>query len=150
MKNNIKKIILLALIIFSTIPHLSLAVDPVTKPGLNYNNSLVQCDGVLAIDGSEPDRNKVCDFAALIDTIKNLVNMAFLITVPIAITAFAYAGLLYMTGSQGNIGTAKKIFQSVATGFIIMLVAWFAVVTVVGWFAKKDSGVNIFVDVPTK
>ncbi len=79
------------------------------------------------------------------DTIIKMVNWFFYITVPIAVALFSYAGLLYMTGTPGNIGKAKGIFTSVAIGFIIMCTAWIGVNTVVGWFVKPDSGATTFI-----
>ena len=114
---------------------------------LDYSG-LVQCDGVINPD--EKDRKRICDFNALLGTVKYVINWLFIITIPIATVAFAYGGLLYLTGSQGNISTAKSIFTSVATGFIIMLIAWVAVVTVVNWFVEKNTNVDVFVNIPKK
>lgn len=133
MKNLYFKNIFITLAIFFTlVPLISFA----QTPKLDYSG-LVQCDGVL--DKNEPNRQKVCDFAALLSTVKYLINWLFVITIPIATVSFAYAGFLYLTGTSGNIGTAKKIFQSVAVGFIIMLIAWVSVVTAVNWFIDKNS-----------
>ena len=104
------------------------AVGPTT---LNYSG-LVKCDGVL--DPNEQDRQIKCDFAALMSMVKSTINWLFLITIPILVLLLSYGGLLYMSGNKKNIDTAKSIFQSAAKGFIIMLVAWVSVVTVVNWF----------------
>jgi hypothetical protein len=111
---------------------------------LNYDG-LVKCDGVVT--EGEQYRQEVCDFNALMGMVKSTINWLFVITVPIVTVLMAYAGLLYMTGTSGNISTAKKIFPSVATGFIIMLIAWVSVITVVNWFISKENEavVNTFV-----
>lgn len=129
----------------SLFPSLSFAQNEIGSK-LDYSG-LVKCDGVLTKDGTEPDRQTVCDFNALLDTVKSGINWLFFMTVPIVTVLFAYGGFLYMTGVKGNMDTAKKIFQSAAKGFIIMLVAWFAVVTVVSWFVKPDSGADTFVNI---
>lgn len=110
---------------------------------LHYSG-LVQCDGVIT--PGETYRKNVCDFNDLLGTVKFIINWIFIISIPLATALFAYAGILYLTGTQGNIGTAKDIFSSVAKGFIIMLIAWFAVVTVVNWFVEKNSGADIFIN----
>lgn len=132
--SNFKNIFITIAIIFTLIPVFTHA----QAPKLDYSG-LVQCDGVVQKDGTEPGRQNPCDFAALLKTVKFMINWLFIITIPIATVAFAYGGFLYLTGTSGNIGTAKKIFQSVATGFIIMLIAWVSVVTVVNWFIDQNS-----------
>ncbi len=122
---------------------------------LDYSG-LVKCDGVVAkdINGNplEKDRQQVCDFNALMNMVKSTINWLFFITVPIVTVLMAYAGLLYMTGTSGNISTAKKIFPSVAKGFIIMLVAWISVITVVNWFVteKNKTVIGTFINTPSK
>jgi len=137
----IKNILITLFIIFSIIPNLSFAQGA----KLDYSG-LVQCDGVLT--PGEEGRQRICNFNALLGTVKYVINWLFIISIPIATVAFAYGGLLYLTGSQGNISTAKSIFTSVAKGFIIMLIAWVAVVTVVNWFVEKNTNVDVFVNIP--
>lgn len=125
-------------------------------PKLDYSG-FVKCDGVVAgkksdgtpIKGSTPkageeERQTVCNFAALIETVIKTINWMFIISIPVATALFAYAGALYMTAVPGKMGQAKKIFVSVGIGFIIMISAWVAVRTLVGWFAKETSGANTF------
>jgi len=117
---------------------------------LDYSG-LVKCDGVIVDKSIEPDRQNKCDFNDLMDTVKSTINWLFVITVPIVTALMAYAGLLYMTGTQGNIGKAKKIFPTIATGFIIMLVAWVSVITVVNWFISENNKaiIGTFVNTPS-
>lgn len=115
-----------------------------TAPKLDYSG-FVKCDGIVTSVG-EPDRQKECDFAALIDTINKLINWLFIISIPIATVLFAWAGLLYLTGSEKNIGKAKSIFTSVGIGFIIMIVAWLAVYTVVNWLVKPNFGATSLIE----
>jgi hypothetical protein len=134
---NIKKIAFIIILAISILPSFTFAQEKLDYSGL------VQCDGVIT--PGETERQRVCDFNALMATIKYAINWLFYITIPIATVAFAYAGILYMTGNPSKIGTAKSIFQSVASGFIIMLVAWISVVTVVDWFVEKNSGFDAFI-----
>ncbi len=132
-----KKYILITLFIFSSIvPVLVMAQGAIGPTTLNYSG-LVKCDGI--VDENELDRKNVCNFVALMSMVKSTINWLFLITIPIMTVLLAYAGLLYMTGTQGNIGTAKSIFQSAAKGFIIMLIAWVSVITVVNWFITPEN-----------
>jgi len=111
---------------------------------LDYSG-LVKCDGVVS--ENEPDRQTKCNFNELMKMVKSTINWLFLITVPIVTVLMAYAGLLYMTGTPGNISTAKNIFPTVAKGFIIMLVAWISVITVVNWFISENNKaiINTFI-----
>lgn len=106
-------------------------------PKLDYSG-FVKCDGVIS--KNEPDRKRKCDFAALMETIIKFINWLFYIGLAIATALFAYGGLLYITGQKGKIDQAKKIFTSVAIGFIIMLVAWLGVYTAVSWLVKANFG----------
>jgi hypothetical protein len=128
------KIALFVFIFFSIVPSFAYA-ESVFK--LDYSG-LVKCDGVVlkGEDGNpiEQDRQTECDFAALMSMVKSTINWLFLITIPILVLLLSCGGLLYMSGNKKNIDTAKAIFQSAAKGFIIMLVAWVSVVTVVNWF----------------
>ncbi len=134
---NIKKIALIIILAISILPSFSFAQEKLDYSGL------VKCDGVIT--PGETERQKVCDFNALMETVRSAISWLFYITIPIATVAFAYAGIMYMTGVPGKIETARSIFQSVAYGFIIMLVAWIAVITVVDWFVEKNSGFDIFI-----
>lgn len=146
-----KKILIISTLLLTLfVPAISFAqtAQPVK---LDYSG-LVKCDGVVAkdIDGNplEKDRQQVCDFNALMNMVKSTINWLFFITVPIVTVFMAYAGVLYMTGTSGNISTAKKIFPSIAKGFIIMLVAWISVITVVNWFVteKNKAVIGTFVN----
>ena len=146
MKNSLKKyIVILSFISFLTIP-----LFKVQALELNYNG-LVKCDGAVSISptAEEAQRNKVCNFNYLVLTIKSTIDWLFVLTIPLVTALLAYGGLLYLTGSQGNITQAKKIFSSAIKGFIIMLIAWFAVVTVVKWFIDPEmlKVINTFVNI---
>ena len=95
---------------------------------------------------SEQGRQKECDFAALIALVQKMINWLFYISIPIATVLFAYAGLLHLSGKESNIKQSWAIFQAVAIGFIIMLVAWFAVSTVLKWFADPNSGATSLIE----
>jgi hypothetical protein len=105
---------------------------------------LVICDGVVS--GSNPnastgsDGTVKCDFNYLVKTIVNVFNWFFIMTVPIAIGLLTYGGMLYITGVEGNIKKARKIFWNVALGFIIMLIAFTVIHTVLSWVISSQFG----------
>jgi hypothetical protein len=107
----------------------------------NYSG-LVKCSGVVATDSSgQPLPGEVpCDFNYFIITVANLINWGFYIALPIAVVLFAYAGILYISGVESNIKKAKAIFLNVGIGFIIMLVAFTAVHTLLGWLVNPNIG----------
>ncbi len=138
------QILFLALISLSAYHDFSIAkaqTGNADNPTLDYGG-LVKCDGV--VNKNEPDRQRVCDFIALMDTIKSLINWAFVMSLPIATALFAWAGLLYITGTPGNIKKAKSIFSTTAIGFIIMIVAWLSIRTLVDWLVKSEFGATLF------
>jgi hypothetical protein len=130
-----RKLFLSFFIIFSLLPSLIYAQEKSVK--LDYSG-LVKCDGVIT--ESEQDRKTECNFAALLQTVKSGINWLFAIAFPLVTVFMAYGGLLYMSGSQKNIATAKSIFTSASKGIIIMLIAWVSVITVVNWFVTEDTG----------
>jgi hypothetical protein len=140
---------LLIVSFFALVPASVSAAAVGAPPPLDYSG-FVKCDGVVKKDADgkllEPERNVVCDFAALMNTINKGINWMFYISIPIAGVLFAYAGLLYITGKPGNRTKANGLFTSVAIGFIIMVTAWFVVRTVVSWFVDPDFKATIFLD----
>lgn len=136
-----KNFFLSSLIILSLItPALALAQ---AAPKLDYSG-FVKCDGV--VKKGEEGRQTPCNFAELVNTINKIINWMFYISIPVVAALAAYSGILYMTGVQNNMGTAKKIFVSVGKGFIIMIIAWLAVRTGVGWFVKESSSATTLID----
>jgi len=99
-------------------------------------SGLVQCDGV-------PDESKGeirCNFAALVRQIIYIINWLFYIAIPVAVASFAYAGILYMTGTAASKSKARSIFSSVGIGFLIMAAAWFIVYTILNWLTDPKAG----------
>jgi hypothetical protein len=130
-----KKFVITFLLVFLLIPTLTLAAT--TTSALNYDG-WVKCDGVVVKDGSEPGRTKACDFVALINTVKSIINWAFMISIPIIIGLIAYAGFLYMTGVEANISKSRGILWNAVVGFVIMLVAWFIVTFVLNQLLSRE------------
>lgn len=98
--------------------------------------SLIPCDGV----------SKVCDVAAFMTLINNLINYAFYFSVPIIAIAMIYAGYEFivgaMRGNPGQVGDAKKMFGKILWGFVFMLTAWLIVSLITGLLDKGFSYLN--------
>lgn len=114
----------------------SLVAPVAHAAGTTVYEGLVQCDGVVA-PGTDQKR---CDFAALVEQIKYLINWLFGISIPFMIGLLAWGGLLYMTGEKGKIDQAKKMFLTTIQGFAIMLVAWALIYTLLDWIAEPTTG----------
>ena len=138
-----KKIFVALCLIFLLVPQFGFAqYDPNVPSTLDLGtpdySGFVKCDGVVVKDGSEPFRNKTCDFIALINTVKSLIDWAFIISIPVIVGLLAYAGFLHMTGVEGNLKKARQMLWNAVIGFIIMLCAWFIVTTALKWLLKEE------------
>jgi hypothetical protein len=124
MKKYIPTVILLFFLLVTLLP---------TLPVHAYGGFVI-CDGY-----AKPGTGEVqCNFSYLMKTIVNVFNWLFYISLPIAVGLFAYAGILYTTTVEGNIKKARKIFLNAGIGFIIMLVAFTVVNTVVSWVISSQ------------
>ena len=102
-------------------------------------DGLVKCDGVVLPGETEKTR---CDFVALINQIKFLINWAMGMLMVIAVGVAAYVGIMYMyAGFTGNVGKAqeaKGYFTNILTGILIVLFAWLIVRTILNWLVNTD------------
>ena len=110
-------------------------VPPKSPVSKDQYSGLVKCSGVASKPGEVE-----CNFNYFIKTVANLINWGFYIAIPIVVVLFSWAGLLYISGVEKNIDKAKGIFLNAAIGFIIMLVAFTAVHTIVGWLVDPTIG----------
>ncbi len=109
--------------------------DGTAKPKTDNYTGLVKCSGVAS-----GDNETECGFYSFISTVANLINWAFYLSLPVAVVLFSWAGILYLSGQEGKIEQARHIFLNVAVGFIIMLVAFTVVHTLVGWLVDPKIG----------
>jgi len=86
-----------------------------------------------------------CGYNDLIGLIRNIIDFIIMIAVIAAPILFAWAGFLYVTaaGNTGKIQKAHTIFKDVLIGFMIILVAWLVVNTIVGTLLNTDEGFEI-------
>lgn len=85
-----------------------------------------------------------CGFDDLMQLINNVINfLLFVIATPLVAIIFCYAGFLLLTsaGNEERMKKVKSIFFNVVVGYIIALIAWLLVKTIlvtVG-FNPKDA-----------
>lgn len=103
------------------------------------NTGLVPCDGPASIAKSS---DRICNFQALLRGINNIINWMFIIAVPISLAAFAYAGILFMTGKESNISQGKAIFSNVIWGMVIMAGGWLVVRTIIQGLLSPTAGLG--------
>jgi hypothetical protein len=102
------------------------------------SDGLVNCgnpgaDGVL-------QESEMCDYQALLNMINGIISWLVGILVIVATLLFMYAGILYLTAGSdsGQVDTAKGIFQNVAGGFLIVLLAFTLIATLVNILTRQD------------
>lgn len=132
---NMKKIIVICGLL------LAFASAAPVYAALDYGG-LVKCDGVVT--SGEEGRQRVCNFQALMLMVNSIIQWIFMLSIPIFVIMFAYAGFLYMTPSPGNREKSNKMLWKALQGFAIMLIAWFIVSTLLSWVLsdsfKKTAG----------
>ncbi|MCK5060077.1 MAG: hypothetical protein KAR00_02995 [Candidatus Pacebacteria bacterium] len=91
-------------------------------------------EGIVPCDGLD------CNFGSLLELGDSIVNFLVVISIPLAVIAFVYAGFLYLTagGSENQIKKAHLVFWKVLWGFIIILSAWLIVHTILGALVKES------------
>lgn len=91
------------------------------------DTGLVPCNGID------------CNLCSLVALISKVINFLIMLSVPIAVSLFAYAGaLLFTSGTNpGNREKAKHIFPIAAFGFIIALMAWLIIDTILHTLVDK-------------
>jgi hypothetical protein len=97
---------------------------------------LITCDGSAA---------KPCNFAAFILTINRIINWIISIALVIFTISAIWGGFLYMTSGAkpGNKEKAKSILWSTLSGFVIILVAWLIVYTIVHYLVDPQEESSI-------
>ncbi len=141
----------LALVLLA-VPVLALAQGPL--PGDPDFVGPVQRGGLVPCDGPSLDKPGLvsppgyvpCDFKALLNGINGIINWLFIIAIPVSLVAFTYAGILFMSGKEGNITEGKEIFLKVVQGIAIMAVGWLLVHTIIRALLnpKADLGAYLF------
>jgi|GEM_PF-1349977 len=86
-------------------------------------------------------RTAPCQACHVIKLADNLIRFAIYAATLIATLMFVYAGFLYLSSAANpeNIAKAHKIFFNVVIGFIIVLIAWLLVATLLRVFTGQSD-----------
>lgn len=126
MKKISKILIFVSILAILVIPVFSFAQVKVDTD----NKGLIPCGRDLNADGTIKNP---CEFGHAMILINNVIKFVlFKLAMPIAAIMFAWAGVLMVTagGSTERVGKARRIFTNVAIGFIIAVIAWLIVRTI--------------------
>lgn len=129
-----RKIALFAIVI-SLMPPLFTAV-PVSAQVGPFAPWIV-CGEDLNNDGMIDEE---CSFKHLGDLLNNLIKNMVIASTFLATLAFAWAGFLMIKGGSnpGVRDEAKKIFQKVMMGYLLILTAWIVVYTITSVFLAPE------------
>jgi len=102
-----------------------------------------------------------CQFCSVAQMVQNIINFLIQLSIPIAAALFAYAGFSYATarGNTTKIAKATGVFAIVGVGFILTLIGWLVINTMLSillgngpysngrWFqipcvSSRDTGSN--------
>lgn len=88
-----------------------------------------------------PDCGSECNFSDFIILIQNVITFILLLSFPISVIAFTYAGFLILTanGNSGKVDQAKEIFIKVVIGLFFALTAWLIVRLITTALLKEGS-----------
>lgn len=123
MKKTAKVLIFVLLLALFAMPLVSFAKGSLVPCGVTDEEVLAE----------NPEYAKPCDFNKFMTLVNNVLKFVlFKLAMPIAAIMFAWAGFLMVTagGSTERVGKAKRIFTNVAIGFIIAVIAWLIVRTI--------------------
>jgi hypothetical protein len=107
-------------------------------PFLSFADGLVPC--------GNPGQNP-CDFNFFIVMVNNIINWIIGIATSVFTISAIYGGFLYLTsgGSPGDKEKAKGILQNTVVGFLIILIAWLVVYTILTYLAPGNSSLLMFI-----
>lgn len=91
-----------------------------------------------------PDCGTDCTFSHFVMLIQNITTFLLLLSFPVAVILFSYAGFRLLT-SQGNpsrLEEAKQILLDVAIGLFIALTAWLVVRLITSALLNKEGYVD--------
>ncbi|MEK7569642.1 MAG: hypothetical protein AAB500_02010 [Patescibacteria group bacterium] len=104
----------------------------VVAPKISFAKDIIPCDGVTV----------KCDFDKFLALINNVIGFVlFNLAMPIAAIMFAYAGIKLVTsgGSTEARSSAKSIFTNTAIGFIVAVLAFLIVKTILAILGFKGD-----------
>jgi len=129
-KKNLANITSIFILSIFVVPALSYGADP-----------LIQC-GIADASGKIANP---CGFDDFIGTINRIINWIISIATIIFAISFIYGGFLYTTsaGDTGQQQKARDILWSTLKGFVIILIAWLIIYTILKQLIGSE-GQSIF------
>jgi len=123
---------------FVSLALLSLIITPSLLFAANAYTPLVTCDGSVA---------NPCNFNALITMVNRIINWVISISAVIFAVTLIYGGYLYITsgGDTGKQGEARGIITNTLYGFVIILVSWLIVYTILKALVPDGSTIFKFI-----
>jgi hypothetical protein len=105
-----------------------------SKPGIKFNGLVPVCNtGAINTDINSSNYGNYindCDFDMIMVLVNKIINFALItLATPLFALIIMYVGFLYLTagGSPKNIDKSKVILKNAVVGYIIALVAWLVV-----------------------
>jgi hypothetical protein len=131
MKKTLKFIVPIFLLLVLVLPLISHA-------------ALVPCGNDPTGPSSETSVANPCDFGYFIEMINGIINWIISIAGVIFAISLIYGGFLYITsgGDSGKKSKANDIMWNTLKGFVIILVAWLIVYTLLDYLVTKDGTAN--------
>ena len=109
-----------------------------SMPVLSQAAGLVPCGSL-----GEP----VCDFNFFVLMINNIINWIISIAGVIFAISLIYGGYIYLTsaGDTGKQGKAKEVLSNTLYGFVIILVSWLIIYTILNVLVPTGSSIFKFI-----
>jgi hypothetical protein len=91
-----------------------------------------------------PQCDTECTFFDFVQLVQNVTTFLLLLSFPVAVILFSYAGFRLLTGGDNSsrLEEAKQIFMDVAIGLLIALTAWLVVKLITSTLLKEGSYVD--------
>jgi hypothetical protein len=99
------------------------------------NADLITCGGPTTGE-------KACDFNSFVGTLNGIIDFIIKTSFVIFTLTFIWGGFLYVTSGvkPGNKDKAKTVLWSTFSGFIIMILAWLIVHTILVYLVDDGAG----------
>lgn len=128
-------------------PYISAKADPSSGSTIKPSSGGIVPDcnvtGDTVADGQYATKYRIaCDFEMLIKLVNKFINFLLVyIATPLAAIIFAYAGfmLIFSGGNEHKLGKAKHMILAVFAGYVIALIAWLVIKTILSTLGFPDA-----------
>jgi hypothetical protein len=110
---------------------------------------LVECTGT-PLNPNDPNSEKECNYRDVFRQINKAINFIFLAAVPILIIVLTYSGIqiLLARGNMSKLSDAKKRFQKIVIGMLVVMFAYLVVYAIAKAFLRPEY-YNLFLGDPS-